>query len=195
MTMSRSRLAVFVALGVALVALVVDRLVLAPSATGPQPAAAAESPPGPAAAAPQPSAGPEALTAAAETDPASTSDGPASLASRLEAAAERFSLDPERLRDGFTPASSWLAELTEPPPSEAAEAAPEPETPSPAEAFRKGHALTAVIMTRSGGSAVVNGRVVRMGQAVDGFTLLRLTRRSAVFASKDGKEVELRLRR
>jgi len=195
MTMSRSRLAVFVALGVALVALVVDRLVLAPSATGPQPAAAAESPPGPAAAATQPPTGPEAPPTAAETDPASPSAGPPPLASRLAAAAERFSLDPERLRDGFAPAPSWLAELTEPPPSEPAEAAPEPETPSPAEAFREGHALTAVIMTQRGGSAVVNGRVVRLGQTVDGFTLVRLTRRSAVFASEDGEEVELRLRR
>jgi hypothetical protein len=184
MTLTRSRKIVLAVLGVAVAALLVDRLALAPSASGPKQAQARPTPGGGTAevqAAPSPAA---ATPSATETDPA--------LAERLEATAERFQLDPEALRDGFIPAQAWLEELVEPVP----EAAPDPVEPqaSPAEQFAEQHTLTSVILTSGGGSAVIDGKVVPVGQAIDGFTLVRLTRSSAVFAA-DGAEVELRLRR
>jgi hypothetical protein len=182
MTLTRSRKLILGILALAIVALVVDRLVLAPSASGPRHAGAAETTNGNTAeggAAPPADAG-----APPEPDPG------ARLAARLETTAARFELDPAALRDGFVPAAAWLEELVEP--------VPEPEAPappvSPAQQFAQQHTLTSVIMTSRGGSAVVDGKVVPVGQAVDGFRLVRLTRHSAVFES-GGEQVELRLRR
>jgi hypothetical protein len=184
MTLTRSRKIVLAVLAVAVAALLVDRLVLAPSASGPKQAQAR----------PTPSGGTAEAKTAALPVPATLSgtEADSALAERLEATAERFQLDPEALRDGFVPARAWLDELVEPVPQEEPEqVAPEA---SPAEQFAEQHTLTSVILISGGGSAVIDGKVVPVGQAIDGFTLIRLTRSSAVFAG-GGEEVELRLRR
>ncbi len=184
MTASRSRKIIFVILTVAVAALVVDRLVLAPSATGPKQAGAA-TPGVPEASetSPSPSPGAEA--------PAETSSGPR-LAERLQTVADRFELDPTALRDGFVPSETWLEDLVEAPPPSEPKTAPNPH--AAADAFAENHTLTSVIMTSQGGSAVVDGKVVPVGRTIDGFRLVRLTRRTAVFEA-DGEEVELSLRR
>ncbi|MFO8012812.1 MAG: hypothetical protein R6X20_05835 [Phycisphaerae bacterium] len=186
MTLTRSRKIILAVLAVAVVALVVDRLVLAPPASGPKHARAAPTPsPADTAAKTRATPSPAAAT------PSETVGRPA-LAERLEATAERFQLDPETLRDGFVPSQAWLVDLVEPAPEAAPEAV---ETQaSPAEQFAEQHTLTSVILTTGGGSAVIDGKVVPVGQVLDGFRLTRLTRSSAVFEA-DGEEVELRLRR
>jgi len=182
MTLSRSRKIVLAILAVASTALLVDRLVLAPSASGPKHARAAATADGSttgtgAASSPAPPTAPGAMA------------GPR-LADRLQTIAEDADLDPATLRDGFIPAKTWLEELIEPPPEH--ESA-EPQA-SPATQFAQRHTLTSVILTSRGGSAVIDGKVVPVGQVLDGFRLVRLTRQSAVFEA-GGEEVELRLRR
>jgi len=189
MSLTRSRKIVLVILAVAAIALLVDRLVLAPSATGPKHARAA----------PTSGAGPTGNKAASAPDsPASPgADTRPRLADRLQTLGEQFEMDPDDLRDGFIPADAWLEELVEkeveaPPPP------PEPEVSEPqvsaATQFAEQHTLTSVILTSSGGSAVIDGKVVPVGQAIDGFRLIRLTHSSAVFEAGD-ETVELRLRR
>jgi len=182
MTLSRSRTIVLAVLALAVTALLVDRLVLAPSAGGPARARAASTAEG------SPSGTGEASSPAPATSP-QADPGPR-LADSLEAVAEPCELDPDRLRDGFVPAKAWLEELVEPPPE--AEAS-EPQT-SPATRFAERHTLTSVILTSHSGSAVIDGKVVPVGQTIDGFRLIRLSRRSAVFEG-DGEEVALHLRR
>lgn len=59
-----------------------------------------------------------------------------------------------------------------------------------AEEFVRTHRLTTVISSADGGVAMVNGKPVRVGQSLDGFTLVRIERLAAVFV---GDGVELRL--
>jgi len=182
MTLSRSRKIVLAILAVAATALLVDRLVLAPSASGPKHARAAATADGT-------PAGTSATSSPAPPTAPGADPGPR-LADRLRTIAQDAELDPDALRDGFVPAAAWLEELVEPPPE------PEPPEPqaSPATQFAQRHTLTSVILTSRGGSAVIDGKVVPMGQVLDGFRLTRLTRQSAVFEAA-GEEVELRLRR
>ena len=182
MTLTRSRKIVLAILALAATALLVDRLVLAPSASGPARARAA----------PTADERPEGAGAAKSASPPTAPEvgsGPR-LADRLETVATPFDLDPDRLRDGFVPADAWLEELLEPP----AEAeTPEPQV-SPADRFAERHTLTSVILTARSSSAVIDGKVVPVGQTIEGFRLIRLTRQSAVFEA-GGEEVELSLRR
>jgi len=183
MTLTRSRKLCLAILGLTLVALAVDQVFLAPGTSGPKTASASS----------LPTANPADTAPAPQDDQAQpAADRPATLASRLESAAEQFALAPDEMRDAFGIAETWRVELQEPPPPSEPEPA-EPE-PSAAEVFAGRHTLTSVILPSQGGSAVVDGKVVPRGQAVDGFTLLRLTRESAVFGA-DGEEAELRLRR
>jgi len=181
MTLTRSRKIILAVLALAVAALLADRLFLS-GTSEPKRAAASpattETPP----AAVEPASPESEGTAPAQEAPL--------LARRLQAIAEQLELDPARLRDGFTLPKAWLEELQEPPPA-SQEAEPEE---SPAVRFAEQHTLTSVILTSGGGSAVVDGKVVPMGQAVDGFTLVRLTRSTAVFEA-GGEQVELRLRR
>jgi hypothetical protein len=183
MKLTRSQKIVLAVLAVAITALVVDRLFLASSATGPRQARASSADAAPAPPEADPVQAPEAAAAA---------EAATRFAERLEAAAERFELDPAAMRDGFTLEAAWREELAGPPePVQQAEAEPQP---SPADQFAGAHTLTSVVLTTKGGSAVVDGRVVPLGHDLDGFTLVRLTQNTAVFEA-DGEEVELRLRR
>jgi len=184
MKLSRSRIIVLVLLAAAAAALAVDRLVLAPSASGPKQAVAS-----PAAASASPSVKQPVADGLVE---ASIGAAGSRLADRLQTASEQFELDPAGMRDGFRPVDAWLADLAPPaPPAEDAQPAL-PAGPSPADLFASRHTLTSVMLSRRGGSAVVDGKVVRLNQALDGFTLVRLTRDAAVFEADD-ERVELRL--
>ncbi len=169
---------IYLALGViAVAAFVVDRVFLRSGSGGPAPARAAADTPGPAA------ARPPAMPAPAPPVAVPPSDRP-SLAARLDALAKDPGVDVGGMRDAFVPPPSWIAEVK----------SPEPEVvePSAAEKFAAAHTLTAVLLAGKGGCAVVNGKVVQVGQEVDGFELVSLARECAVF--QGGQErVELRL--
>jgi hypothetical protein len=129
------------------------------------------------------------------------------LASRLAAIAEArgFAFDGTG-GDAFRPADAWLDAAD--PVKVAAAAAAAPATPAkPAAAaprkpavkkvdhaalFRSGHALTAVMKKQDGGMAIVDGKLVALGQIVDGFKLTRVGLADATFTGK-GTTVTLRI--
>jgi len=169
---------IYLALGaVAVAALVVDRVFLGDGegVSGPTEAAAAE-------------AGVRGADRPAPVAAAPTVEVPErpSLAARLDALARKGRLDAAAVRDAFVLPSEWMGEVQATAPEKAS-------APSAAEKFAAAHALSAVLLSNGGGCAVVNDQVVKIGQTMDGFTLLRLARESAVFG--DGKaEVTLPLR-
>jgi len=181
MTLSTSHKALFAVLALAVAALLFDWIFLRGGAAGPTQANASvgaveevEPPPPPA----SPSEPPAGAGEKPDTEPPP-------LADRLQTVARTLALDPTRMRDAFVPSEDWLSELKPPEPV----AAP----PDPAEGFGQRHSLSSVILMGAGGSAVVDGRAVRVGQELDGFRLLRLTPTGAIFQSGD-RQVELRLR-
>lgn len=111
-----------------------------------------------------------------------------SIARRLARYAEATSLDPHGVREAFVPSEAWVPRM-----------APKAETRAPKvredprETFVAAHRLNGVAGSGQAAIAIVNGVPVRMGQAVDGCTLVEVTERSAVFTSPAGR-VELRLR-
>jgi hypothetical protein len=66
-------------------------------------------------------------------------------------------------------------------PTSAPEAAPV--AAEPVRTFEDDHRVTSVFMTGQGGGAVVNGKLLRVGQEIDGYRLLRVSASGAVFAS------------
>jgi len=77
-------------------------------------------------------------------------------------------------RDAFAPGGKWLA------PAEAPITAAQPVA-----SFEAGRRLTAVLLSQANPGAIVNGRFVRVGGEIDGFTLLRVSEREAVFQRGD----------
>jgi hypothetical protein len=92
-------------------------------------------------------------------------------------------------RDAFAPPESWLVL---PKPAEAPAVAVAP-ADDPAEKFAREHKLTSVLLTGSGGIAIVNGKVLRVGQEVDRFRLLRLEPGYAVFHGCDD-DIDVKLK-
>lgn len=178
MALSNAHKVLFAVLALAVLALLIDWLFLGGDATHPSAASASVGAP-PAETAVPPAPPPEP-TAVADAKP--DADGPL-LADRLRTAARTLGLDPTNTREAFAPSEDWLPELR----------LPGPPQRDPAEDFARQHRLTSVILIGTGGSAVVDGRAVRVGQELDGFRLVRLTSAGAVFQAGDS-QVELRLR-
>jgi hypothetical protein len=174
MKLSKSKVISLAALGLAVAAMLVDRLVVGPDAAAPKSAEATI--------ASRPAA-PAAPAAPATTVPASA---PIRLADRLKVLAEAPNLDPLHARDAFVPPESWLAQPKTPETAAAAPAA------DPAEKFIHEHKLTSVLTAGDGGIAMVNGKVLRVGQEVDGFKLVRLEPGCAVFRGGDDVDVKLK---
>lgn len=114
------------------------------------------------------------------------------LNERLRETAVAHDASPLQPRDAFAPSAAWR----EP---EAPEPTAEPTSSDPASAkevaerFRAQHRLDAIMAEGIAGLAIINGRAVRVGQQVQGFTLKRVGQRAAVFT--DGMvEVELKVR-
>jgi len=170
-------------LGLAAAALVVDRLWLTGGAAVPSQAQASIRPPDrtlPAVV--------SAASAAGEPVPAAPLPrAPASLADRLKALAASRAVDPGSTMDAFLLPESWIVRSQPTKPL----APPAP----PAESIRRfedGHAVTSVFFSEQGGAAIVNGKLMKVGNEIDGFKLVRVTAAGAVFAS-GGEEVELKL--
>lgn len=169
-------------LGFALVALAVDRLILSDGATGPQSAAAADE------------------FVSDETSPASASkpmmaaspgavQAP-SLANRLQNLAQERKLILTDVEDAFRPNLNWVGVAR---PEVVPVASTKPQVGlSEVESFKSRHRLMAVLQNSEGGAAIVGNHTILIGQNIEGFRLVSLTKRSAVF-EKDQARVELSL--
>lgn len=102
-----------------------------------------------------------------------------SIAVRLNRLAEKTQANPLEVRDVFAP--SWAADILDP----VADSVVEPTTPEIP--FDKRHRLTAVMGAGGGGSAIVDGKCLRIGQALDGMTLVSVGDRVATFESPHAK--------
>ncbi len=91
------------------------------------------------------------------------------------------------VRDAFRPSSSWLAEMRRADRAQGSGA-----DAAPRRSFD--HRLVAVMVDGQGGMAIIDGRCLRVGQTMDGFTLVRLGKNSAVLQA-NGRKVELTLDR
>ena len=191
-------------LALALVAFAVDRLFLS-SGQPLKPASAVASPVQPAAP-PMPPAVPlpAAAAAAAAALPAPPAvappvagggmappaplapSQPLVLSDRLKALAAAKDLAPGRVREAFAPSPEWLATLDAPKPVET--------KVNLGEEFARKHKLTSVLLSGGVGRAIIDGKILTVGQKLDGFTLTGLAPDSATFRSvQDASEVRLPL--
>jgi hypothetical protein len=112
--------------------------------------------------------------------------GGGALATRLQELTDR---DPGREgsggRDLFRVPTAWATAPANPSPTTAPVANP---AGSPAE-FEKAHRLTAVILSERQSHAIIDGRMIKPGQTLDGFTLLTVTQDAAIFRSRLGTAV------
>lgn len=107
------------------------------------------------------------------------------LADRVRAVAEASKLHLVDVRDAFSPSEALIGQLQK--------AGPRGSQQSKSEAFEQRHRLTAVMAGNAGGYAIVDGACVLIGQELEGFKLVSVGERSAVFQSKDAARVELKL--
>lgn len=174
---SRQRKAYGLILVLALGGLAVDRLVLDGGATGPQSAEAI-------------GGAPVSRAVAAEAKTKTETNNPATrastLAGRLDRTAKEKNFNLLQVDDAFRPAASWIK------PAAAAVMAQAAEPVSEAEAFTKKHKLLALLNNAHGGAAIIGSQTVVLGKQIDGFTLVGVTKRSALL-EKDGQRVELSL--
>ena len=102
---------------------------------------------------------------------------------RVAALARREGVDVSQVRDAFVPARSWLPE------SEPIGVVKKASGMSP-EQFRLRHQMMAVVITDEASFVVVDGKTLQAGELVDGYRLVEIRERSAVFESQ-GQAVEL----
>src|SRR5207302_903009 len=92
--------------------------------------------------------------------------------------------DLSAIRDVFVPPPRWFSGL-----QPAVAARPD----NVGAEFTKCHQLVAVILSRNGAQAVIGQKLVRVGQTIDGFTLVSVAPQSARFRSATS-EVQLTIR-
>ena len=110
-----------------------------------------------------------------------------SLATRLSALAAKTGVSAtDQIRDAFRPAEGWINK-----PVAAIASAP---TVSSADKFVAAHKLIAISTNSAGGAvAVVDGTLLHIGGAIDGYRLMRVDRQHAIFESPDGGRAQLTL--
>jgi len=166
MNLSKRQKALSAVFLIGLVALVADRTVLRPQG-GPR-AASADSRPGP------------ATGARPVANPPAQQKPPATVAQRLDRLLAGKEVGSEELRDPFSLPPSW---------SDIAGA--KPQTPvDPTGGFARRHQLKAVVVREGQSSALVDDSFLGAGQSLDGFTLVVIGPRSALF-ERDGLRVML----
>lgn len=179
MTLTKERKALMAVLGLGLIAVAANRLVIGSEATSPSVAVAS----------PIPDLSPgvlpplEVVTTGPPVESVSTNEP--TLSDRLEEVVREQGLGLWDAADAFRPSTDWLADGQ-------SQAGPHRRQLSPADAFKQKHLLEAVMATGGGGRAVVDGRTLRIGQHLDGFELISVNQRSAVFES-NGTRVKLTL--
>jgi hypothetical protein len=177
MAPSKKRKLIVCVLGLAVAALLADRALLGSGKPGPKEAVA------------EPSAAPAAAPNAPGQSPVapprqSRETVQESLACRLKAVSEADGFDSANVRDAFCLSPAWTKDL--------GPAAPSSPQQDKAEQLKMDHQLVAVMMAGEGGYAIVDGKCLRIGQVLDGFTLISVTDKSAVLES-DGIRVELKV--
>jgi hypothetical protein len=176
MKLNAKQKSVAVVLALCGAALVLDRTLFAPDDAGAAPAP-------PAAATPAPSGGASSPASDRTAAEAATSRRTA-LAARLAAMAKERGIDASNAPDAFVPSPAWQ-------PVEPVSGGIEADLA--AEEFRRRHTLTAVMALADRGACVIDGRSVQVGQSIDGYTLLAVQPRSAIFENSAGVRVELSL--
>jgi hypothetical protein len=167
----------------ALIALLVDQVIVGSDRSGPERASAAPRP----AVTPAKAPPPERAAAAPPRPQVPAAERPRRLGDRLEALARARRIDPFDVRDAFAPSDVWV-DLSRQEPARKKLAKEER-----AEAFRREHRLTAVMLGGSSVSAVIDGKCLRIGEPLDGFRLVGVSVGSAVMEA-DGIRVELKLK-
>ena len=112
------------------------------------------------------------------------SGGRWALADRFEEIAEKHQLEMAGVRDAFRPAESWVGKAPKKP-------EPKPVDPNKARAeeFIKSHRLQAVVIADTSRGAIINGRYLTIGQAIDGFTLVSVDTNSVIMVSRGARAV------
>jgi hypothetical protein len=101
------------------------------------------------------------------------------LGAQLRAWSEKNPDAIDQVHDMFSTPASWVSQR------------PVPTPPAPgkvAEDFQREHHLTAVVLGASGGSAVIDGRLLRVGQTVGGCRLTAVSSGCADLVGPDGRE-------
>ncbi len=159
-------------LAVALTSLVADRLFFGEGGSTPQQASASS----------QDVPATEAAVLHAIAEPVSQSDQ-ATLAQRLKSLEGDFGLDISKFRDAFMPSKDWLGRGTD----------GEFTLETTGREFARLHQVTSILFIGDGkGSVIIDGQFVSVGQVIDGFTLIGLTDKTAVFQfAQETVELEL----
>ena len=117
--------------------------------------------------------------------PSGASDAP-SVGARLAELQEAHPVDLQHVREAFVPSDAWNQQLR---PRQPRQDPSQPSAPagssSRADEFVAGHRLKSILHLDDGGVALVDDKVVRIGQTVDGFKLIELTENAAVFVLHD----------
>jgi hypothetical protein len=156
-------------IGAALAAWAVDANFLRPQEAGPRSAAAAMPKPQEESAAAPPSSEDRAMTSKW-------------LADRLAVWGRQNPPDTGPQRDIFSAPQSWSKQLAAP--------ATQP-TSTSAMAFQREHHIAAVIVNSRGGSILIDGRLVRVGQSIGGCKLIAVGQKQADFVAPDGQSFRL----
>lgn len=171
----------FAVLGVAGLGLVIDRAVIGAGVTGPS-----ESSAGVIDAIDPNLADPSDLLIAPTEDPAGQPRGPViSVAEKLrQAVGGSAENDPAQSRDAFAPVEGWQTT------SLSNGTATDNRSSLLADTFKSNHKLEAVMALGDNQYVVIGGHTLHIGQELDGFTLLAVHERSAIFES-GGVKVEI----
>ncbi len=180
MKLSRERKFFVVICALALVALVVDRTLLTEAAAddGASDPSALLVPGGGASTSP----GAGRAVPANGRNGAGGSSSAAAVSDLLAQMAERNRRQLEQTPDAFQPGAGWTApDMTQPGP---------PAADARVETFAKRKLASIVAGGRGKAGAMVEGRMIHIGQSLDGFTLVAVDNQSAVF---EGRSVQVRL--
>ena len=181
MRLTRERTIILSVLGVAVAALLLDQLLGGPSVTGPSAAAADTGEAEPTAAVAD---GTEAAAPVLPPsgDPLASNAG--SVTQQLEYFRQSQQLTLANIGDAFHPGQEWLAAQQETE-AETAENLPQ----YAADLFAREHSLSAVMKGSQGGYAIIDGRIVRLGDHLDGFRLVSVSDNAVIMAAKDARVV------
>jgi hypothetical protein len=160
--------------GAALVAWGIDATFFQPPAANVPAAGAAVAPQGPDVR--------PALPSAVSSSDSPADEGNKWLATRLRAWSAKNPGAMNDVRDVFSAPGSWAPQKSIP------VTAPPQTAEKIVEAFRREHHLTAVILDGSGGSALIDGRLLHVGQSVGGCRLRAVSRGCADWVAPDGRE-------
>ncbi len=174
-TRKRKSLVAVLVLGVA--ALAVDRFVLTEGSAGPRKVHAA------------------VINTSQTSTPSVTDDAAAasqasipnaSVAGLLTDLGKKYAVQPMSVKDAFRPSPKWLGDFA-PQTSDAPRESGDP-------GFLQRHRLNAVVVSGNTAAAVINDQYLCVGQELDGYRLVKVSKSSAVLVS-NGEQVTLLLDR